>query len=333
MTSQNLIRLKLLAALVALGCGIGAIVTVYLLYQVTPPATSAPPASPHAASAPAPPNTAAVEVKSFPSPPSGALVLAREDRDLAVGLAVLRRPGRLALQASVLGPDQPVQGLSVAFDPGGASVPAEDCGPGCYAASIPLPAARSMQVSIRGPNMPASSVGFRLPASLPGAPATALVERAATAWRGLKSLVNHDRLSSGPGATISTVWRFQAPDRYTYEIRNGAEAVSIGTRRWDRLPGRRWQESEQDPIRQPVPLWESVANAHLLGTASVHGRRVVRASFFDPQLHAWFTIEVDPATMHTLDLRMTTTAHFMHEVYGPFDTPLAIVPPKAKASA
>ena len=36
--------------------------------------------------------------------------------------------------------------------------------------------------------------------------------------------------------------------------------------------------------------------------------------------------------MHTLDLHMTATAHFMHEVYGPFDSPLRIVPP-TKASA
>ena len=53
----------------------------------------------------------------------------------------------------------------------------------------------------------------------------------------------------------------------------------------------------------------------------------MRASFFDPQLHAWFTIVVDRATMHTLELHMTATAHFMHEVYGPFDSPLRIVPP------
>jgi hypothetical protein len=62
----------------------------------------------------------------------------------------------------------------------------------------------------------------------------------------------------------------------------------------------------------------------------LHGRPVVEASFFDPQIHAWFTIEVERATIRTLELRMTAQAHFMHEVYGPFDSPLRIVPP-AKA--
>ena len=36
---------------------------------------------------------------------------------------------------------------------------------------------------------------------------------------------------------------------------------------------------------------------------------------------------VDKKTMHTLDLRMITTSHFMHETYGPFDAPLAVEPP------
>jgi len=187
--------------------------------------------------------------------------------------------------------------------------------------------ARRIPVTIRGGTRPISKVAFVLPTSLDGTSATAFVERAATTWRSLRTLVNHDRLSSGPGATIHTLWRFQAPDRYTYEIRNGPRAVSIGPRRWDRLPGHRWQESEQDPILQPIPLWQGVSNAHFLGTSTVRGRPVVRASFFDPKIHAWFTIAVDRQTMHTLDLRMTATAHFMHEVYGPFDAPFEIVPP------
>ena len=328
MKSQAEIRLKLIAALVALGCGIGAIVAVYSLYQVTPAATSVPPASPAAAPAPSVGSTQSVYTSSFPTPPHGALVLAQEDRDLAVGLAVSRRSGGLGLQASILGPDQPANGLSVSFDSGGSSVSAKPCGAGCYAASLSGASSHVVSVHIHGPNRPTSSVAFTLPASVPGPSAAALVRRAATTWRRLKTLVDHDRLSSGPGATIHTVWQFQALYRYTYVIRNGPQAVSIGTRRWDRLPGQRWQESQQDPIRQPIPLWQGVSNAHLLGTSTLRGRPVVRASFFDPQLHAWFTIVVDQAAMHTLDLHMTATAHFMHEVYGPFDSRLRIVPPR-----
>jgi hypothetical protein len=332
MTSQTEIRLKLVVALVALGCGIGAIVTVYLLYQATPAATSTPPSPQAAPAVPQAPAKATATAVSFPSPPAGALVLAREERDLAVGLAVARRARRLALQASVLGSDRPVSGLAVSFDEGRVRpLPATPCGAGCYAGWVPL-RARTVGLTIRGPNRAVSTVRFRLPPSVPGPSAAALVRRAETAWRRLKTLVVHDRLSSGPGATLDTLWRFAAPHSYTYAIRNGPAAVSIGTHRWDRLPGQHWQESEQDPIRQPLPLWRSVSNAHVLGTSTLRGRRVVKASFFDPQLPAWFTITVDPATMRTLDLRMTAKAHFMHEVYGPFDAPLRIVPP-TKAAA
>jgi hypothetical protein len=323
-------RLKLLAALVAFACGVGAVVTVVLLAHSTPSASTG------TSSQSAPAQRAATPVSdttgSFPSPPAGALVLGREDRDLAVGLAVTRRTGGLALQASILGPDRPASGLSVSLDGGGGPVSAKPCGAGCYAASLAGASTHVVRVTIRGPNRPASAVSFALPAAVPGPSAAALVRQAGTAWRRLRTLVNHDRLSSGPGATIHTVWQFQAPYRYTYEIRNGPAAVSIGSRRWDRLPGHGWQESQQDPIRQPIPLWQGVSNAHVLGTSTLQGRPVVRASFFDPQLHAWFTIVVDRATMHTLDLHMTATAHFMHEVYGPFDSPLRIVPP-AKAHA
>ena len=111
MTPETLIRLKLLAALVAFAAGIGAVVTVVLLAQSTPSGSSGtgPQAAPAVSSAPTTTGTA-----SFPSPPAGALALAREDRRPG------RRPGRFAAQgparAAGLGPrapDQPVRGLSV----------------------------------------------------------------------------------------------------------------------------------------------------------------------------------------------------------------------------
>ena len=162
------------------------------------------------------------------------------------------------------------------------------------------------------------------------------MHRAEKTWRSLRSLVVHDRLASGPGNAITTLWRFVAPDRTAYVIRNGPQAVVIGNRRWDRLPGHEWQFSEQDSLPQPIPLWEAVANARILGTATLHGRPVWKVAFFDPQIHAWFTIWVDRETARTLELRMTAQAHFMHQIYGPFDRPLRIVPPKkasSKASA
>ena len=328
-TVTSNVGLKLAAALVAFAAGIGAVVTVLVLAHQTPSSeSSASTSGPQASAAP----TAATG-SAFPSPPANALALAQEDRDLAVGLAVSPRGSKLGLQASVVGQESPAQGLAVAFRlPGRPPIPARDCGAGCYRAQVAGPAPRRVAVSIRGPNRPSSTVSFQLPATLPARPAAALVRRADRTWRSLRTLVVHDRLSSGPGNGVTTLWRFAAPDSLSYTIRNGPQAVVIGGRRWDRLPGHGWQSSQQDPIRQPVPLWESVSNAHLVGTETRHGRPAWKVAFFDPQIRAWFTIWVDPQTGRTLELRMTAQAHFMHQVYGPFDRPLEIVPP-AKAAA
>jgi hypothetical protein len=51
-------------------------------------------------------------------------------------------------------------------------------------------------------------------------------------------------------------------------------------------------------------------------------------SFFDPKTPAWFTVVLDRQTLRTLDLRMVTTAHFMHQVYGAFDATPAIRMPR-----
>jgi hypothetical protein len=322
------VRLRLLAALLAFAAGVVAVTAVALLARSTLSA-GGPSSSAAAAPAAPAPSSSTASGPAFPSPPAGALVLAREDRDLAVGLAASRRSGRLALQASVIGQEQPAQGLSVSFRLRGAgAVKARACGAGCYSALVdPATVPQKVEVAIRGPNRPDSTVSFALPASLPGPAAATLVHRAEKAWHALETLVDHDRLSSGPGNTIHTLWRFVAPYRLTYRITNGPEAVVIGGRRWDKLPGHGWQGSEQDPIRQPIPLWEAVSNAHLLGSAMVRGRPVLELSFFDPQIQAWFTIWVDRATMRTLELRMVAQAHFMHEVYGPFNRPLRIDPP------
>jgi len=324
-TVTSKVGLKLAAALVAFASGIGAVATVLVLAHQTPSSESSTSNSVPQASAARTPAAAA----AFPSPPPKALALAQEDRDLAVGLAVSQRGSKLRLQASVVGQESPEQGLAVAFRlPGRPPVSAHDCGPGCYRAQIAGPWPRRVGVGIRGPDRPSSTVSFQLPDSVWGQPAAALVRRADRTWRSLKTLVVHDRLASGPGSQVTTLWRFVAPDRLSYTIRNGPQAVVIGGRRWDRLPGHGWQASQQDPIRQPVPLWESVSNARLVGTETLKGRPVWKVAFFDPQIPAWFTIWVDRQTGRTLELRMTAQAHFMHQVYGPFDRPLEIVAPK-----
>jgi hypothetical protein len=119
------------------------------------------------------------------------------------------------------------------------------------------------------------------------------------------------------------VWTSQAPDRIAYRIRGGASAVIVGARRWDRLPGGRWRASAATPQRAPAPPWIEATDVRVLGGTG----REWRVSFYDPGLRAWFGLWIDKRTLRTVELRMTATAHFMHDVYGPFNGPLTIEPP------
>jgi hypothetical protein len=123
----------------------------------------------------------------------------------------------------------------------------------------------------------------------------------------------------------------RAPNQLEYRIRGGADAVVLGTRRWDRdRPGAPWHRSQQLPaLRVPLPAWGSEAtNAYLLRNGRVDGRPVWVVSFANPTTPAWFTAWIDRATYRPLRLQMTAAAHFMTHRYVAFNQPLRIVPPR-----
>lgn len=302
---------RLTAALLAVAAGATALALAVLLLHGTPGPSTAAPALP-VASAPAPTPAAA---SRFPAPPANAVVFSRENGADALALAVAPHGAKVLLQASVVGPQGTgVRGLSVSFGSRAASA----CGAGCYRATLPRPRAVDVRVGTM-------HWLVRLPAPWPPRAASALVARATHVWRSLHTLAFYDRLASDPAHVVVSTWRAVAPDRLAYRIKGGYAAVIVGGRRWDRAPGGRWIESPQTvPVRQPVPVWQSATDAHVVGATAT----TWRITFFDPGTPAWFAISVDKRTLRTLDLRMTTTAHFMHERYGPFDAPLSISPPK-----
>jgi hypothetical protein len=262
-----------------------------------------------------------VGVESAPSPPRGALVLGGESGSRAVALAV----GKGKLTATVLSPvGGPLSGLNVAFRAGSRLIPARPCGPGCYSASTRA-RPRHVQVRLSG----SRPVAFDVPAR--PRPAAAIVARAARATRALKSLVYVESLRSGPTGGLSTTWSLQAPDEVEYRIRGGADAIVLGTRRWDRdRPGAPWRRSQQLPaLRVPQPAWGSRAtNAYVLRDGRVAGKPVWVVSFANPTTPAWFTAWIDRATYRPLRLRMTAAAHFMAHRYVAFNRPLTITPPR-----
>ena len=232
-----------------------------------------------------------VGVESAPPPPRGALVLGAESGSRAVALAV----GRTRLTATVLGPGGgPLSGLKVSFGADSRVVPAKPCGPGCYSA----PAARPAHVQVRVSG--SKPVVFDIPAR--PRPAAAIVARAAQATKKLKSLVYTESLRSSPAGGLMTTWTLKAPNEVEYRIRGGAEAIVLGTRRWDRdRAGAPWRRSKQLPaLDVPQPAWGSRAtNAYVLRDGRV-GR--------SPGLGRLLRQPEHPGVVHGLDRPGTATA-------------------------
>lgn len=257
---------------------------------------------------------------AFPAPPRGAVVYARQWGGSAVALGVVPGQRTIVAQASVLGPQgRGTNGLTVSLN----GRRAHACGVGCYRATLGG-ATRTVEVRVRS-----LSWSVQLPAQWPPADATALVHRASATWRSLQSLTFDERLASDATHAVASVWRIEGPNRAAYQVVRGWGGVVVGDRRWDRAPGAtKWVESPQTPLTQPTPPWVGAVDAHVLGSGVVSGRPVWRISFFDPGTPAWFEIVVDRSSYRTLESRMITTAHFMHDVYGRFNTTPAIVPPR-----
>jgi hypothetical protein len=270
----------------------------------------------------------AARAASFPLPPNGAIVYSRQLGSDALALGVVPQHRRVLVQASVLGRQGlGVQGLKVSFTVRGTTRAATSCGGGCYRARFGVSGRPgSVGVAVRGPAPARWQVA--LPATWPPRDATALVARAGRVWRSLHSLTFRESLASDAEHSTTSTWRAQAPDRLFYQVENGWAGIIVGAQRWDRAPGSgKWVASPQTPVTQPVPPWVAVADAHVLGSGVVSGRPVWRVSFFDPRSRAWFSATLDRATLRTLETRMITTAHFMHDVYSAFNTTAPVRPP------
>jgi hypothetical protein len=265
---------------------------------------------------------------AFPSPPPRAVVFSREAGDDALALAVLQQKSGLLVQASIVGPDGVgVPGIRTAFAARGASAAGSACGAGCYRARLPIRGRpRAVEVVVGG--RIATRWRVSLPSRWPPRDASTLIAGATRAWRSLRTLSFRERLASDPEHVVTSTWRVQAPDRLAYEIERGASAVVIGQRRWDKDRGGGWKSSSQVPVNQPTPQWVSATNAFVIARMTARGRPAWKVSFFDPKTPAWFTVVLDRRTLRTLDLRMVTTAHFMHQVYGAFDATPAIRVPR-----
>jgi copper transport protein len=162
--------------------------------------------------------------------------------------------------------------------------------------------------------------------------ARALVRRAQDTMRRLSSVVEDERLTSGPGTYVRTLYRLEAPDRFTYRTSSGAASIVIGKRQWDRVGHGPWQAGVfggLSPFRtRGFFRWTPYARStRLLGLRTVAGRRVAEVALMDQATPIWFRLLIDLQTKRVLRDRMITNAHFMSRRYLDFDAPLRIEPP------
>jgi len=184
-------------------------------------------------------------------------------------------------------------------------------------------------VTIDGAGASGKPLRFTLPDAWPPKPAETIMKRVDATYAGLRSLVTHEQLSSGPRRTIDTLYKAVAPSSLTIKSSNGIDGVVIGTTRWDKQPGRPYRRSTQrPPLKAIKPYWEgAVEDATLLDSSAIGERPVWLISFAALQMPAFFEIAVDKKTNRVLDLHMIASAHFMHHRYGLFDVPPTIRAP------
>jgi uncharacterized membrane protein len=246
-------------------------------------------------------------------PPLGALALADRSGGNAVAIAAQSAGAETRVTVSVIGQDGlGANRLLVKVN----GVAAVACGSGCYRALLPR---HPSTATVR---LPSGVVVFSL-RTVNGS-ARELVARAGRALRGSASAVYRERLSSGPGRTIVTLWKEQAPDRLSYAIDGGAAGIVIGPRRWDRFEaGGAWTASPQQPLQLPAVPWRGpVTNAYVLAADST-GWTV---AFLDRATPAWFRVRIDRATGRIRSSDMVAAAHFMRDMYVDPGRPVDIQP-------
>jgi hypothetical protein len=112
-----------------------------------------------------------------------------------------------------------------------------------------------------------------------------------------------------------------APDRLSYQTRNGPAAVVIGALRWDRDSARApWVRSAQTPLHVTQPGWGTPTNVHEIAPGVL--------TFLDRRVPGWFRMTLGGVRPRRVE--MTAAGHFMVDRYVGFDVPVEISPPASR---
>nr|MDQ4040434.1 hypothetical protein [Actinomycetota bacterium] len=156
-----------------------------------------------------------------------------------------------------------------------------------------------------------------------------LLERAQRTMRGLKSVRQHEIVTSGPGTRAVTRYKLKAPDRMSFVTGRGVQTVQIDRIQWARTPGTPWRRSE---IPGGVPFrtrswfrWTPYApSVQLLAERG----DTAELALGDPATPVWIRLTVEKATARVLRERLTARARFIEGRFHAFDAPIRIEPPR-----
>jgi hypothetical protein len=244
---------------------------------------------------------------------SRALMLASDRPPVLVGLAA--RPGG-PVEVAALDGERELSPAKLSFSVAGRDVPAVSCGYACSRLDAAVLDGTPRIVSIEARGKP--TVRFRLPARLPPS-AGALFGRVQRTMRSLRSYRYRERLSSGVGRPVVSVFEARAPDRLRLVSSTGGRTIIIGRSRWDRVGGR-WARTPFSRLSTSTFMWDGAFNARLVGG------RVLTVFDFDP-VPAWFRLTIGPDA-RVLAAEMISPSHFMLQSFSRFNTPISIEPPR-----
>jgi copper transport protein len=165
-----------------------------------------------------------------------------------------------------------------------------------------------------------------------------LLERAQDAMRGIRTLKEEERLTSGPGSYVRTRYRLKAPHRFSYGTSSGGQSIVIGRRQWTRTTGDPWQVQRFGGLSafrtKNFFRWTPYARAaRLLDVYGRAARPVADVALMDPATPVWFRLQIELSTGRVLKDRMITKAHFMDRRYFAFNEPIEIKPPSVSVPA
>lgn len=261
-------------------------------------------------------------------PMAGEIAVAARAGTQNVAAWLSRKEGQLLGELHLLGGGlRPSRARFEIFD-----ARATSCGTGCSRFTMPA-ATREIVVRVADAGR---DYTVRLPAQwVEGRSKRArqLIARAQEAMRALRSVREHEVVTSGPGPQAVTRYSVRAPDRFTFRTNGGVETIVIDRRQWLRKTGQVWRRQEYGGglsfrSRRWFRWTPFSRAARLLRVERAGGRELAEIALMDEATPVWMRLKIDLATFRVSEVRAITANHSMTQRFFAFNRRLEIRAPR-----